>query len=44
MLAMMMRSIGVRKNEDAKIKTEDPLYVGDGLFQGDEPQKMINAM
>ncbi len=25
--------------EDAKIKTADPLYVGNGLFQGDEPQK-----
>jgi hypothetical protein len=24
--------------EDAKIKTVDPLYVGDGLFQGDEPR------
>jgi hypothetical protein len=23
--------------EDAKIKTADPLYVGDGLFQGDDP-------
>jgi hypothetical protein len=28
-----------KKMEDAKIKTADPLYVGDGLFQGDEPQK-----
>ncbi len=26
-----------KKIEDAKIKTADPLYVGDGLFQGDEP-------
>ncbi len=25
--------------EDAKIKTADPLYVGDDLFQGDEPPK-----
>ncbi len=25
--------------EDAKIKTADPLYVGDGRFQGDDPQK-----
>jgi hypothetical protein len=33
-----------KKVEDAKIKTADPLYVGDGLFQGDEPQKMTNAM
>jgi hypothetical protein len=40
MLAMMMRLIGMRKKiEDAKIKTADPLYVGDGLFQGDEPRK-----
>ena len=23
--------------EDAKIKTADPLYVGDGLFQDDDP-------
>jgi hypothetical protein len=23
--------------EDAKIKTADPLYVGDSLFQGDDP-------
>ncbi len=23
--------------EDAKIKSADPLYVGDGLFQGDDP-------
>jgi hypothetical protein len=28
--------------EDAKIKTADPLYVGDGLFQGDDPQKNDN--
>ncbi len=28
-----------KKNQDAKIKTADPLYVGDGLFQDDEPQK-----
>jgi hypothetical protein len=28
-----------KKIEDAKIKTADLLYVGDGLFQGDEPQK-----
>ncbi len=28
-----------KKIEDANIKTADPLYVGDGLFQGDEPQK-----
>ncbi len=28
-----------KKIEDAKIKTAAPLYVGDGLFQGDEPQK-----
>jgi hypothetical protein len=28
-----------KKIEDAKIKTADPLYVGDGLFQGDELQK-----
>jgi hypothetical protein len=27
-----------KKIEYAKIKTADPLYVGDGLFQGDEPQ------
>jgi hypothetical protein len=30
--------------EDAKIKTAHPLYVGDGLFQGDDPQKMIITM
>ncbi len=28
--------------EDAKIKSADPLYVGDGLFQGDDPQKNDN--
>jgi hypothetical protein len=28
--------------KDAKIKTADPLYVGDGLFQGDDPQKNDN--
>ncbi len=28
--------------EDAKIKTADPLHVGDGLFQGDDPQKNDN--
>ncbi len=28
--------------EDAKIKTADPLYVGDSLFQGDDPQKNDN--
>jgi hypothetical protein len=26
-----------KKIEDAKIKTANPLYVGDDLFQGDEP-------
>ncbi len=28
-----------KKIENAKIKNADSLYVGDGLFQGDEPQK-----
>jgi hypothetical protein len=28
--------------EDANIKTADPLYVGDGLFQGDDAQKNYN--
>jgi hypothetical protein len=28
--------------EDAKIKTADPLNVGDGLFQGDDPRKNDN--
>ncbi len=28
--------------EDAKIKTSDPRYVGDGLFQGDDPGKNDN--
>ncbi len=28
-----------KKIEDANIKTADPLYVGDGFFQGDELQK-----
>jgi hypothetical protein len=31
-----------REIEDAKIKTADPLYVGDGLFQGDDPGKNDN--
>jgi hypothetical protein len=39
----MMRSVGVKKKiEDAKIKSADPLYVGDGLFQGDDPRKNNN--
>jgi hypothetical protein len=28
--------------EDAKIKTADHLYVGDGIFQGDDPRKNDN--
>ncbi len=28
--------------EDAKIKSADPLYVGDDLFQGDDPRKNDN--
>jgi hypothetical protein len=28
--------------EDAKVKSADSLYVGDGLFHGDDPQKNDN--